>query len=699
MSINVGVLIARRRLFAVLLFASIIGVLLLVDRSIARTKKQEIVVSDQSLGPIASPVSTRSSLWFCASGQTQTGDLVLTISNPTNEPAKGTISFVGDESQRGSIVVDLGPGERRDISTRASLVANNVGATVEFDHGGLVVEHRIVSGDQVSSAPCATSASDNWYFPDGSTVRTAQTMLSVLNPFAEDAVIDIAVSTERGLARPVELQGVSIPAASIRLIDIGSYVRRRTAIATYVHSIVGRTVTEEIFHVDGHGTTLLTGAPALGAQWYFPAGQTSATLRERYALYNPTGKDITAKIDVLIDGADAEPFDVEVPARSRIDFIPSAETRIPREVGYSVFVESTEKTLAVSRVLDARGGQRHGLAATLGAQRVANQWIIGDVVASADRDDQISVLNPSDTPTVVKLFRLVPGAEPETIKGTEDLVVDSLGRLDIRIADFVSDPGSAVIVQSQSAPIVVEHARTSVLRREARALRPFYPTVANGASAVDENGNPTATEVSSTDGSTTDPLPDATQPVAMSVATSSPTAPVDTPVGGRAGLFSVGFVASISNQATATVRAPAATALPTATPASTAAAAAILATTIPAATTPATTKPAAPTSATTTPATTTPATTTPAVTTLDVTAPTTTKPIVTTPGAPVSSSSSSSLSTNTEAVTDTVGPVVTEQLSVAEQAAPRMALGVVRRAGPNTSSAMATPLPGAGVVR
>ena len=483
---------ARRlplRVVAIVAIVGAIATMAAADRFVGR--RSSTVPPRRPVGPVASSPRSGSSTWFCAggiAGTTGAADLRVVIANPNAEPAIGTITFVDDSGSQVSVPVSVDAAGRSEIGSLDYITSPQVGALVELNQGSVGVDHRLVRGSQSASAPCAPTASDSWYLPVGATTRDASTLLSVFNPFAEDALLDVQFATESGGARPTALQGFVVPAGSIRSIDAGSYVRRRSSVSTTIRVRVGRVVVDELVAFDGSGgpkgMSLLPGSANTARAWYFPAGRESTTLREKYVLYNPGTVDVEAQVDVVITGGTIEPFVLEVPAHDTAVLDPGIEARIPKNVPYGIVASTSTPrgALVVGRLLDARGARRRGVAATLGSQVVASTWIVPDAAADNTTDDRLSVLNPTDTPTGVSLTSLVGSSTP--VAGAQKLLVEPGGRLDIRLGDLVALSQGSIVVTSTDAPIVVERTRVAVVARSNAGQRPSYPTVGDPTAAA-----------------------------------------------------------------------------------------------------------------------------------------------------------------------------------------------------------------------
>ena len=470
-----SLLVRWRRPLAVLGLSAVLVAPVVADRLVDRTSPRPPEVAT-NVNPAVRPLGAGASTWFCASGRTTSenqSDLTVTIANLNETDIPGRVTWFAEEIGREPIVQPLlaGPNSRTDLTAPPSVAGGAIAALVEFEAGGIAAEHRVSGPFGGASAACSSDAGARWITADGATTIDARTTLSVFNPFPEDALLDVRFVTDRGAALPAALQGISIAAQSVQEIEVGDFVRRRRHVAAIVRARIGRVVVERITSFDGsgrpRGTTISPATSNASPTWYFAAGRTSSVLRERYALFNPTRQPVTAVVDVLIDGvAGVEPFEIDIPALDVAELVPGSESRIPRNVGYSVVV-STD--IVVERTIDARGKLRRGFASSPGSVGPAESWIIADVEASATRSDTLSLLNPTDTNAVVSLRTL--GADGlKSVASAKNFVIGPSERLDVRLGDYVALANLSLLVSSPGTPIVVER---SIQAIEKPGNRPF----------------------------------------------------------------------------------------------------------------------------------------------------------------------------------------------------------------------------------
>ena len=524
--------LATNRIVAVLVIVGVLVALVAADRIIGRTDSSPPSVFRNRM--VATPADSGSSTWFCAGGiattATTVADLAIIVANPSTEPARGTVTFIGERGQRSSVPVVVPAGGRSELHSNDVLPVSDVAALVELNVGGVGVDHRLTRGTQSVVAPCTPTASDTWHFPLGVTTRDAVTVISLFNPFAEDALLDFRFASDRGGARPTALQGFVVPAGSVRMVDVGSYVRRRTAVATTISARVGRVIADEVIRFDGsggpRGVTLIAGSPATGRAWYFPAGRSTSVLKERFVLYNPSGADVQAHVDVVVAGGDIEPFVLDVAARDQVVLDLGDEARVPKNVDYSVVVSTASKTgLVAARLVDARSTGRRGVAATLGSRIASDQWLVADAAASARIDDRIVVLNPTDTPASLMMRTLGENgtARVRFLGGptSDDLVVPAGGRVDVRLGDVVALSGGSLVITTDGTPVVVERVRV--------AVADAGPLVARGPTTVPTASAPTTVTTTATTAVTTTATTAVTVPLTTALTAAPSVAVTATP--------------------------------------------------------------------------------------------------------------------------------------------------------------------------
>jgi len=354
---------------------------------------------------------------------------------------------------RAEVVVHLG-----DILV-VPPAAPYVAALVEIDGGQAAAEEGVFGPAGVTLTPCASSASDRWYFAEGSTGRDATLLLGLFDPFPYDAIADLTFTTDQGRAEPADFKGLVVPGRGLLVVDVGQHVRRRDLVSTTVVVRSGRLVASRLQVKGGApplGMTLALGAPSPGTSWYFPDGATGDGIAERYQLYNPSDRESQAQLALILDQGEAEPFHLTIPPQGTASVVTSAEPRVPKGVPHGAVVTATNGVpLVVERVVQAGPpSTRHGVLDVLGARGTATRWLLAVGASNPATDEWVVVLNPGPTRATFSVQALASGQLLD-VEGLQALPVEPGQRRAVRLGDHIRRDDLALVVTSDR-PVVVE---------------------------------------------------------------------------------------------------------------------------------------------------------------------------------------------------------------------------------------------------
>lgn len=413
--------------------------------------------------PLAAPASARSSAWYCAGSTASTGgsaDGSIVVANMGGRRLAGTVTVYPDKGEPRRTAVDVGAGARAAVRLGDVAPAAYAAAVVELDGGDAVVELALSGplGDSVT--PCASSASSSWYFAEGVTTRDASMMLLALNPFPDDAVVDVVFSTEEGVVTPQALTGLSVRGQGLTVINAGDFVQRRDAVTARVVARAGRLAVGRLQTFDGSagrkGVSVALGAAAPGPVWYFPEGLVADGQNERYQVFNPGRSEAQVQVDFALDRGSAEPLTLTVPRESRVTVNASDEGRIPKGVAHSATIRATNGAGVVAeRTIDgAAPSPRTGVSITVGSRLPARRWATAAGGADDTTDQWVVVLNPGPDPArlTVAVLADATGKAPDTV-GVIDVPAGQ--RRSVHVNDAIKRPIAPVSVTSDQ-PVIVE---------------------------------------------------------------------------------------------------------------------------------------------------------------------------------------------------------------------------------------------------
>jgi len=480
---------------AVLLIVAMIGGLIAADRQ--ASSDTEVAQAVRGQGPVSAAPDASGSTWYCAAGfATPDGfnDHIVVVTNPTDEPAIGTLTLYPSlldtngnplTFPRAAQPLDVPAGAQRSISL-APLVSGldealgtNTGAFVaalaEFDGAGVTVEHRVVAPRGSDIGPCATSASTSWWLASGTTTADVDYQLYLLNPFPDDAVVDVSFVTDAGTRSPTAFKGTLVPAQSLTVLQVAPEVPVNAQVTAQVSVLAGRVIAErlQLFANDSgpQGLSLTLGSNRLSEQWFFPAGRSIPGAGESYLIYNPGDVPAEVEFELKPDNADragdVAPLAVPVGARERWIVTVSSHQSHPVDalatIDASTMVELTEPYFASIRSFNGvpivaeriltRPVTSGGVTASLGIDAASTDqaMLVPERLDGADHAT-LALLNPAGD-TIARVEVLVGGPEGEEVRAQAELAPRRRAVFDMRT---LVEPGDQWVRILSSTGVVAE---------------------------------------------------------------------------------------------------------------------------------------------------------------------------------------------------------------------------------------------------
>ena len=428
-----------------------------------------------------SAANADSDVWFCAGG-TATPDgfadhRVLLI-NTTDVERIASISAVGSRvlpaghGPTGSRSVTLAPYARSEVRL-ADLVPNvaYVSATVELSGGGVVVEHSVTGPTGFDRAPCASSASSEWFVPISATATeknpTARAVLVLYNPFADNAVVDVSFVTDAvSTAAPIE--SMVVGPGSVEVVDLTAVVPVADQVATAVRARAGRVVVDRIEAFDDARTrrdlVLTAGVPSAQATWFFASGGLAPPRQERLVVYNPSDARTEVVVEVRPDDRQLviEPFDLQIGAGRFAIVDLSAEKRLSDAgvVGYSLVVRSLGAAVAAERLVTVPPGQPGAGASSTTGAALASPTVVIDGAAASDSDPSSLVLfNPNARAIANVTFEVIANGQRRSAKAGTEFELQPGERKSLPFVTL--GLGNFTVIITATAPVVAERESVS----------------------------------------------------------------------------------------------------------------------------------------------------------------------------------------------------------------------------------------------
>ena len=443
----------RRRIPTLALVVAAIVALVLTtrDRPVASTPTFSVVAS--AWMPFAPAATGLTETWFCPGVPATGADDIegeIVIANRGDGQMVGTVLLVNDAGETRRVDLTVAGYSWTRIDLDGTLPGEMVGAVVEVDGGGAVVEQHSFNPAGDSVAPCSNTTSDHWYLADGFTVDGSLDQVVLTNPYDQTVVVNIEFATREGPRRPNSYRGLTVPARSIRVIDLGAPgagAQSEPILAVSVEATRGRLVVGRSQHFLGggrSGSQVTLASPAVRDQWWFVGGRVGAGVSERYSIYNPTEDDVEVDpIFVAIPTAvQADP--IAVPAGEVRTFDPASvvdgdgNPALPDGPYAVVFSTLAAQSIVVERATTATVGEQVATSVVAGAPPrqdgyLATEW---HVAAGPPEpvEDGLIVYNADNAAGSVSVFA-VGRSGPVPVEGLQDLEIGAASLLTIDLVD------------------------------------------------------------------------------------------------------------------------------------------------------------------------------------------------------------------------------------------------------------------------
>ena len=340
------------------------------------------------------PVAASSSSAFCAAGTGDAAATTIYLTNSTARAVTAVMTSVGPEPRHGPVptvrrAVAVPPLGTAAVDPSTGLPQGSSASSFAFAGGG-VVASQVVSGPLGwSTAPCASRTSSQWAFSGGSTTAGNSLKLALFNPAAPAATVNITFLTPSGLVTPQAYQGLVVPPGRLIVENVGAFVQRAAAVATFVTSQAGGLVSTEFQETSAaerrrslpptriprsvDGVADGTDHRRQGGDGRFRSGQSR----------NPAGDgDHLLRVGVRLGDA---PATVD-PTLSLVAFVASTVAGIPHQVPYSVAVDSSGPIVVGRSVLAGKGAGSPQWGSSSATVTAATHWLVPGPGSSTRRE-------------------------------------------------------------------------------------------------------------------------------------------------------------------------------------------------------------------------------------------------------------------------------------------------------------------------
>ena len=432
--------------------------------------------------PVASPLTSASTTWFCGGGSGKADDplaLSLLLTNRAATASATTITVRGETGASKVRKVALPGHDTLKVALSDVLSAPWVAAVVESVGGGVVVDQRLGNADDATVAHCASGSSATWYFASGDTERGSTEKLVLFNPFQNLVTADVSFLTADGLRQPQSVQGIPVPAGSVKVIDVADIENRRSDLAAMVTTRMGRLVVWRAQAFDGSGpvidgafppsgTSSTLGAPAALSHFMLPTSVTGKGVATRLILANPGTQDSTVRLTIVPDdpATNGQPSPITVTVASgSVRVLGTKELQqVPAGVPFTIRGKAAGGPVVAELWLDgADPAVGHGSFATAAVPVSAPKWVVLSGL-NAPALDQLGVVAP-DRAATFKLRAVDKGRVFAVSIPKASSRVAAGGRISLDLVALLADHPGATLEVTADAPVVVSRLQAGANHR------------------------------------------------------------------------------------------------------------------------------------------------------------------------------------------------------------------------------------------
>lgn len=326
-------------------------------------------------------------------------------------------------------------------------------------YGGVVDSTAVTSIDApisgVGAASCSPRASTRWYFPEGNSTVTHDERLLIYNPFPDEAVVRVGLSTPGGERVKAGLSDIAVPSESSIAVALEDFILEEKTLGAVVTTVRGRVVAWRLSIAEPEekpsGVQFTLGTTTLDDTWYFPEGAVGSGFEERLSIMNPGDQEATVDV-TLVTGSRTIPLssEVAVAARSTVSIVLDDAALAGETGGAGAIVSSANGVpIVAERTVFYATEEIDGVASEIGSSTPSRRWFLGPATSKPETDSVV-LLNASSEAARVSLTLLPAEGRPIQPAALQDLEIESSGRLRVPLSELTAGEAFAVLVDADA---------------------------------------------------------------------------------------------------------------------------------------------------------------------------------------------------------------------------------------------------------
>ncbi|HEY7763090.1 MAG TPA: DUF5719 family protein [Actinomycetota bacterium] len=420
------------------------------------------------------PGTARSSIWLCPHGGGPGYEGFVFLANPGEHDVVARVTELRPRGSGSSSQVTVPAGTQVALAVDASRRSSS---TFVEAFGGWVAAGWQIRGAEgelgIGTEPCSADAGTALVTAAATTGEGDQAYLVAMNPFASDAVFDVALFTaERAPVRDSALTDFTLRPGESRAIRLNAFAQGEQGLGVAIDVSSGKLAASTLVVSDGRGigSVLASSAPSDRRLMLTSSGSgrsvlavTVPTVTDEAGLEQPSDAALGSTFGATLRSAGAPQ-----PAGGIAEQTQAPESAAQYAVtttGPSAVDVVVQDGAPIAAALRTAGAGKDG-AATAGSAAPATSWVVTPTIAGAPARPGLLVLNAGRSQATVDI-RSIPRQGDTPADTTITVDPGSVAGVPREFLDAIGD--AALMVTSAGEPVVVLGASTS-LGNEGRAL-------------------------------------------------------------------------------------------------------------------------------------------------------------------------------------------------------------------------------------
>ena len=352
---------ARSRLAAALLALGLVGTGVATTVIHATNPAAPVPTADFS-------AAAESTALYCTglgAGATS-GRVVFT--NLTASPRVLAVEVVSNTGARSARNVALAAHASASVSPLAWTTGTLFGVSAVVAGGGVVGAE--VAANNTAVAPCSAGGVADWYAAGFDTLVGSSAVISLFNPSATPAVVNVTTVTASGFSAPAPFQGLAVGPHAEVAVNLASQIVDTANVGVHVNVLRGA-VTVVGVQTSAGTVSFNVGQDGLATSDAFPLVTTAANTRAQVRVANPNDVPASVTVSVSLSQYQIAPESVEIPAYASGVVTISPNPAIPA-AGFASLTLTSSEPIATALVVGTRG-----LALSAPAP-LSGTWLVSD---------------------------------------------------------------------------------------------------------------------------------------------------------------------------------------------------------------------------------------------------------------------------------------------------------------------------------